>query len=75
MSADTNCKPLLNRYLSWLAVPVLSMALLVAWPEPSGAASGGPLGDGVARGDRVGAAVEIVVLLKGGVDDRLPDQA
>ena len=40
---------LLNRYLSWLAVPVLSMALLVAWPEPSGAASGGRIGGGSFR--------------------------
>ena len=40
---------ILNRYLSWLAVPVLSMALLVAWPEPSGAASGGRIGGGSFR--------------------------
>ena len=40
-----------------------------------GAAGGGPLGDRVARGDRVRAAVEVIVLLERGVDDRLPEGA
>jgi uncharacterized membrane protein len=39
----------LNRYLSWLALPLLTMALLVAWPEPSSAASGGRIGGGSFR--------------------------
>ena len=40
---------LVNRCLSWLAVPVLTMALLVARPDPSWAASGGRIGGGSFR--------------------------